>query len=332
MSSDPWLGVELRHLTALATIAKEGSFRGAADNLGYVQSAISQQIAYLERRVGVRLLERSRGARGVTPTAAGRVLIDHLDEILARIQAAQADLASFQHGAPDTVRIGIHEQLGARLIPATLREFQRRSPQVEIVPIETNGDSELFSLVEQGAIDVAFADLPLEPGPFETRELLADPCLLLLPGGSKLPDSRDIPSLEQIAELRLIKHTGWRLMPAVEAQFQLRDLKLDFAFVSECSATVQALVSAGLGGAILPRLTVELDDPTTQAVDLGGVLPWHQVVLYWHRERRHAPAVAAFCDAAAAACELEDFPRTEDRPRRLTGVPTSEEPVALAAG
>jgi DNA-binding transcriptional LysR family regulator len=334
MSADPWMGVELRHLTALAMVATEGSFRGAADRLGYVQSAVSQQIAYLERRVGVRLLERSRGARIVRPTPAGGVLIDHLDEILARIQAARADLAAFQNqdGAPGTVRVGIHEQLGTRLLRAVLREFRERSAGIEIVLTERNSESELFGLVEEGAVDVAFGGLPLEPGPFETCELLDEPCVLLLPAGCVWADSGRPPTLERIAELRMIRHTSWRLMPAIEARFELQGLELDFAYESKCSVTVQTLVSAGLGAAIVPGLTVDPEDLTTQALDLGTVLPWHEVVLYWHRERRYAPAVPGFCEAARVACEAEHFQRSEERPRPLKSVPAPEPLAAPAVG
>ena len=65
-----WLGIEFRHLAALAAIAEEGSFRAAADRLGYVQSAVSQQIAYLERTLDVRLIERARVTHPVALTDA----------------------------------------------------------------------------------------------------------------------------------------------------------------------------------------------------------------------------------------------------------------------
>src|SRR5205085_2177665 len=99
---DQWLGVELRHLAALEAVAQEGSFGRAARRLGYTQSAVSQQIAQLERIVGAKLIERPGGPRAVSLTDAGRLLRRHADAIVARLAAAQPDMAAppFRELAP----------------------------------------------------------------------------------------------------------------------------------------------------------------------------------------------------------------------------------------
>ena len=79
VSRDSWLGIELRHFAALAAVAEERSFRRAADRLGYVQSAISRQIAYLEQLTGERLIERSQGPKPVELTEAGELLLNRED-------------------------------------------------------------------------------------------------------------------------------------------------------------------------------------------------------------------------------------------------------------
>ncbi|MDX6508743.1 MAG: hypothetical protein QOG81_495, partial [Gaiellaceae bacterium] len=94
MEPDRWLGVELRHLAALEAVSREGSFGRAATALGYTQSAVSQQIATLERIVGEKLIERPGGPKPVSLTEAGRLLLRHAEAIVARIAAAQADLTA----------------------------------------------------------------------------------------------------------------------------------------------------------------------------------------------------------------------------------------------
>src|SRR6185295_15708869 len=101
MESDRWLGLDLRHLVALKTIADEGSFGRAAERLGYTQSAISQQIAALERIVGLRLIERPGGPRPISLTEAGQILLRHADAIQARLLAAKADMAALEAGDLD---------------------------------------------------------------------------------------------------------------------------------------------------------------------------------------------------------------------------------------
>lgn len=94
MAGEWWSGVELRHLVALRAVAQEGSFRRAALRLGYVQSAISHQIAALESLTGKRLIDRSRGTRPIALTTAGVILLAHADAVIDRVRVAQAELAA----------------------------------------------------------------------------------------------------------------------------------------------------------------------------------------------------------------------------------------------
>src|ERR1700704_3882074 len=110
MEPDSWLGVEVRHFAALQALADEGSFGRAATRLGYTQSAVSQQIATLERIGGGRLPggargERPGGPRPVSLTEAGRLLLRHAESIVARLQAAQADLHALRAGEAGTLRV-----------------------------------------------------------------------------------------------------------------------------------------------------------------------------------------------------------------------------------
>ena len=113
----------MRHLVALDAVAREGSFRRAATRLGYVQSAISHQIAALEGLIGKRLIDRSRGTRPLALTPAGEILLAHADALIARVRAAQADLAALDGEGVAALRVGATPDLLARLVPSFLRAF-----------------------------------------------------------------------------------------------------------------------------------------------------------------------------------------------------------------
>src|SRR5918992_524985 len=94
MAANGWLRLELRYLAALEAIAATGSFGGAADELGYTQSAVSQQIAALERLVGQPLIDRPSGRRPVGLTQAGSLLLEHSEAVLARPRVTHAPPAA----------------------------------------------------------------------------------------------------------------------------------------------------------------------------------------------------------------------------------------------
>src|SRR3954451_8280620 len=132
MKPDSWLGVEVRHFAALQALADEGSFGRAAFRLGDTQSAVSQQIATLERIVGERLVERPGGPRPVSLTEAGLLLLRHAESIVARLQAAQADLHALASGNAGTLRIGTFQSVGAKVLPTAMRRFHDAWPEVDI--------------------------------------------------------------------------------------------------------------------------------------------------------------------------------------------------------
>src|ERR671935_967921 len=188
MEPDRWLGIELRHLTALEAVAREGSFGRAAKSLGYTQSAVSQQIAALERIVGARLVDRPGGPRPVSLTEAGELLLRHAEAIVARLAAAQADLGALPEGEGGVLRVGIYQSVGQRILPELMRRYAAAWPRVEIALTESASDAELLTRVERGELDMTFADMPLTDGPFEAVELLRDPYVLIVPADSPLAD------------------------------------------------------------------------------------------------------------------------------------------------
>jgi molybdate transport repressor ModE-like protein len=304
MEPDRWLGIELRHFLALEAVSREGSFGKAAAALGYTQSAVSQQIAALERIVGQRLVERPGGPKPVTLTEAGRLLLRHADAIAARVAAAQADLTALGEGQAGTLSVGVFQSVGQRILPELMRRYLRSWPQVKVSLTESANDEDLLTQVERGDLDLTFSDLPLTDGPFESVELLRDPYVLVVAADSPLAD-RDTPiTIREVAELDLIGHKHCRTIKQLEANVRR---PLHFVFRSDHNQTVQALVASGVGSALVPRLTMDPEDETTKLIDLPK-LPPRLIALAWHRDRYRTPAARAFVETAqevTAELELE---------------------------
>jgi DNA-binding transcriptional LysR family regulator len=296
MAPDTWLGLELRHLIALKAIAEEGTFGRAAKRLGYTQSAISQQIAMLERIVGRRLIDRPGGPRPVSLTEAGDLLLRHADAIAARLQAAQADLAALDAGDAGPLRIGTYQSVGARVLPELLREFSAGWPQVDVTLQESADDRDLIALVERGELDLSFVVLPLDPGPYEVAELFRDPYVLVVPAASQLASRDRPPSLRELLDHPLISNRTCRTTRRVEDRLRQTGREPHIAFRSDDNGTVQGLVAAGVGVAVVPRLTVDETDPAIRVVDLGDRVPPRLVGIAWHRDRRRTRAAEAFVE------------------------------------
>ena len=302
MEPDRWLGLDLRHLVALKTIADEGSFGKAAEHLGYTQSAVSQQIATLERIVGLRLIERPGGPRPISLTEAGRVLLRHADAIQARLLAAKADMNALEAGDAGRLRVGTFQSVGTRVLPTLLRRFSETHPGVEIVLRESVDERELLELVERGELDLTFWTLPPASGPYDAVELLRDPYVLLVPAGSPLAALKRTPTLKEISLQPLIGFNRCTAMDQVESQLASSGRAPNIVFRSDNNGTVQGLVGAGVGVSVSPLLTVDEDDPSVDLVDLQGRIPPRVIGLVWHRDRHLSPAAEAFVETASAVC------------------------------
>ncbi len=291
-----WLGVEFRHLGALAAVARTGSFRRAAESLGYVQSAISGQIAQLEQAVGTQLVERSSGSSGATLTPAGQILLGHVEEILARFDAARVDLRSLAEGTDSVVRIGVLEGIGQRRLPPVLAAFRDRYPGAQVIIDENQSDEGDLDRLAKGEIDLIITELPIGSGPFDYIPLERDRYVLLVSADSPLLEEAAPPSADQLARLPLILPDSVRHRDAVVSR--LRENLIDQSpwLSPRTVASVQALVGAGLGTAIVPELAIDPDDPSTVAIPAPALLPERQIVLVKHREREYSEVVGAFAD------------------------------------
>ena len=301
MEPDRWLGVELRHLAALEAVARERSFGRAAATLGYTQSAVSQQIAALERAVGERLVERPGGPRSVSLTEAGELLRRHAEAIVARLEAARADMTALAHGQAGTLHVGTFQSVGARVLPELMRRFVADWPRVDLQLSESASDDDLLALVERGTLDLTFAMEPLAEGPFETVELLRDPYVLVVPSESELAE-RETARLDDLGDLTLIGNRACRSTGLAESELRTRGVEPLVSFRSDDNGTVQGLVGAGIGAALVPLLAVEQLDEKVRVLGLEPEIPARRISLAWHRDRHRSPAARAFVELARELC------------------------------
>jgi DNA-binding transcriptional LysR family regulator len=122
--------LDVRKLRVLCSVVTSGSISAAAANLGYTPSAVSQQVAALEREAGVALLEKA--GRGVRPTAAGNLLAEHAADVMARLAAAETALADLRAGRTGRLRVHYFATAGAELLPPAVAEFRSRRPGAQL--------------------------------------------------------------------------------------------------------------------------------------------------------------------------------------------------------
>ena len=175
--------LDVRRLRVLHAVSAYGSVTAAAAALGYSAPAVSQQLAALEREVGMRLTERA--GRGVELTPAAHILVGHTDALLARLDAAEADLAALRDQIAGRVALAAFPSAAASLVPAAWAALADSAPQVRLDLTEMEPEESLPAVL-RNETDVAVAheyDLlprPLDPL-FERRDLLDDPVVLAIP-------------------------------------------------------------------------------------------------------------------------------------------------------
>jgi DNA-binding transcriptional LysR family regulator len=294
---DRWLGVEVRHLAALRAVAEEGTFGAAASKLGYAQSAISQQIAALERHVGHRLFDRPGGSRQVTLTRAGELLLGHAESIMTRLSAARIDLESLAAEDVDApIRIGAYQSVASAILPLVVQELGVDSGEVGFELTESGDDRVLLEQLERGELDVAFTELPLPDGSLEAVRLLDDPYVLLVREDHSYAGLGRELTLEEVAAVPLLGYRNNSAEGRLQEVFALHGLSPRFVQRVDDAGTLHGFVVAGLGCALLPRLAVDVEGKPLVALPIDPRLPDRVVGIAWHRDRLQTCTTGMFVD------------------------------------
>jgi DNA-binding transcriptional LysR family regulator len=248
--------LSLGRLRVLVEVVSSGSFSAAAEALSYTQSAVSQSIARLEAETGATLVVRDR--RGVRPTAAGETLVAHAEAILAQVDAAEADLAAVLGVRAGRLRVASFPSAGATLMPLAVASFRRDHPEVELSLAEGEPE-EIAPRLRAGEFDLAL--LFEFPGVKERAAaglrsvtLLEDPMQVALPVDHRLAGRRSL-SLAQLRDEQWVQTSA--SSPCARHVVRLclaAGFEPSVSFESDDYETVQGLVAAGVGVALIPQL------------------------------------------------------------------------------
>jgi molybdate transport repressor ModE-like protein len=262
--------LDVRRMRVLREVAAQGSFSAAAEALSFTQSAVSQHIAALERETGAQLVERS--SRGVRLTDAGRALVDHADAVLARLDRAEEELAAIAGLRGGRLRLVCFQSAGATLVPRAVAAFHERHPKVELSMVEAEPD-EAGARLKSGDADLALvydhhATTGLLAPELELIPLIDDAYDAILPRDHALAARKRL-SLADLSEEPWVASTsaaGCRKITEQvcrEAGFEPR-----VAFEADETSAAQALVAAGVGVTLLPRLALTTVHPGVVARNL----------------------------------------------------------------
>lgn len=271
---DRWLGVEPRHLATFIAVAEAGSFRRAAHELGYVQSAVSQHVAQLERALGTQLIERDRGTR-LRVTRSGRALLVHARRVVNHLRAACADVACLTGDEP--LRVAAEPAAMALLSTLALTTGAGCEIAVSEAP-----SARLVDLVAAGDVDVALGACDDDgTAALGRRAVAEDHWVLVVPQDAdwSAPDLHGKTLVEDRSHPLPVMKDGSPL----GAERVIGCDRLSHAL---------GLVRAGAGIAVLPRLGVSPTEPGVRCVELGDRLPPRPVSLIWLAARRFTGALA----------------------------------------
>jgi DNA-binding transcriptional LysR family regulator len=293
--------MDARQLEYFVAVAEELSFTRAAARCHVVQSALSYQIARLEREHGVTLFERT--SRSVRLTAAGELLLPRAVAVLNELDGARAELAELSGVITGRLRLGMIGATGhaAPVVERTLAAFHRRHPAVEIA-IRDTGSMHMAEQVRAGELDIAFVGLFGDQLPADcTHRILADePLVAAIPRGHPLSESpADLTALAAAsAFVEMRAESGLRHQ--VDAVFARAGATRRIAFELSTSEAVVRFVALGFGPALVPVSAAKARPDDVVVVALPDAAARHPISLVHRRPAPTAPSARAFLALLAA--------------------------------
>ncbi|MFI9161429.1 LysR family transcriptional regulator [Kitasatospora aureofaciens] len=292
-----------RLLATLEAVVRHGSFNSAARELGYSAPAVSQQIAELERRTGLRVLER----RPVRPTPAGEVLLDAEQGVRSALAAASVELDAMRAGTAGRIRLAAFASAATSIVPKALAQLHTTYPDVRVSLSQLEPEAG-YSRLKRGDMDLTLSydyDFIPQPPPRTLRRTLVarDPVVAVVPTGHHLAD-RDVIDLASLASETWIAAPEAALRLELLAQIaKTPGFRARLEYEGDDFNTVLGFVAAGLCVAVMPQLA--LPRGTTQVVARPLAEPELTRFIYAVRiDTRHAPHALLALERMLAAQAL----------------------------
>jgi DNA-binding transcriptional LysR family regulator len=288
--------VDLRHLAALQAVVEHGSFARAAAALGFTQSAVSQQIAALERAVGMPVFDRPKGPRPAELTPAGELLLGHARRMLAAVDVAASELDQLRRGVTGRLVIGTFQSVSAEILPGVVGRMRAEAPTVDIALLETDDQLALLDGVLTDELDLAFTvDLEGDDR-VESVRLGYDPFVVIVRAGDA-PGPVATPA--DISDTPLIGQPPSNVCQTlIDRRLVELGVRPDYVFRSIDNQAVQGMVRSGMGRAVMPLLAVDADDPGIEVLPLEPPMPPRTIQLTRRAGRSLPPAAERFVEIA----------------------------------
>jgi DNA-binding transcriptional LysR family regulator len=280
--------MEVHQIRYFLGVVSRGSFTAAAEACHVSQPSLSIQIAKLEDEVGGPLVERSRS--GARLTARGTLFLPRATEILAQLEAARRDFDDLDGLRRGEVTLGCLPTTGAYVLPPLLKEFRRRHPELS-VRLREESSPQLAEALADASVDLALVDeAGLTPG-LRSTPLFTEPLLVAVPAGHRL-DGRGAVAVEALAgEPLIVMKGGHGFRQIVLDYLESRGMVPSIVYESSGIETVQALVEAGLGVSLVPRMVRKSPGPVY--LDLLPPTPTRTLSLAAREGRALSPTAAA---------------------------------------
>jgi molybdate transport repressor ModE-like protein len=298
--------LDVRRMRILREIAVQGSFSGAADALYLSQSAVSQHVAALEKEVGQKLLERTRG--GPRLTQAGEVLVAHSDAVLARLDEAERELDAIAGMRGGRLRLASFPTASATLVTSAISQFNEHYPDVRLEFREAEPDESVPQL-KQGALDLAlvydFSTVTeAEDRDIERHLLLEERMWLALPKNHPLASRAAVEPCELADDQWLCGASPGSCRENVILACQAGGFEPRISFETDDYQVMQALIAAGLGVTLLPDLALTSPHPGIAIVRVKGQTPTRRVRAATLPEGSRSPAADAMLEILRDVSEL----------------------------